>query len=93
VAVGNRGQSGIEVGEGLDSVDLVGFDPGSDAALGDAAFVVAQEEACAADRGCGAQTCVGCGGLVGGSTSAMSVIGMLFQAEVAMGLSAAQSLT
>ena len=44
VAVGDRGQGRLEIGEGLDAVDFAGFDQRSDAAPGDAAFVMANEE-------------------------------------------------
>ena len=44
MAVGNRGQGCLEIGEGLDAVDFAGFDQRSDAAPGDAAFVMAGEE-------------------------------------------------
>ena len=39
MAIGNRGQGCLQVGEGLDAVDLGGFDQG-----GDAAFIVTSEE-------------------------------------------------
>jgi len=44
MAVGDGCQSCPEIGEGLDAVDLAGFDQRGDAAPGDAAFVVTREE-------------------------------------------------
>ena len=44
MAVGDGCQGGLEIGEGLDAVDLAGFDQRGDAAPGDAAFVMAGEE-------------------------------------------------
>ena len=44
MAVGNRGQGSLEIGEGLDAVDLAGFDQRGDAAPADAAFIMAGEE-------------------------------------------------
>jgi len=44
VAVGDRREGGLEVGEGLNVVDLAGADQRGDAAPGDAAFVVTGEE-------------------------------------------------
>ena len=44
MAVGDRGQGGLEIGEGLDAVDFAGFDERGDAAPGDAAFVMPGEE-------------------------------------------------
>ena len=44
MAVGDGCQSGLEIGEGLYAVDLAGFDQRSDAAPGDAAFIVTGEE-------------------------------------------------
>ena len=44
MSVGNRGQGCLEVGEGLDAIDLAGLDERGDAAPGDAAFVVTCKE-------------------------------------------------
>ena len=44
MAVGDGCQGGLEIGEGLDAVDLAGFDQRGDAAPGDAAFIMAGEE-------------------------------------------------
>ena len=44
MAVGDGCLSCPEIGEGLDAVDLAGFDQRGDAAPGDAAFVVTWEE-------------------------------------------------
>ncbi len=53
VAVGDRGQGCLEICEGLDAVDLAGFDQRGDAAPGDAAFVMASEEGILAIEGDG----------------------------------------
>lgn len=39
MSVGNRGQGGLETGEGLYAIDLAGLDERCDAAPSDAAFV------------------------------------------------------
>jgi hypothetical protein len=44
VTVCDLGESSFQVGEGFDAVDLAGFDQRSDAAPGDAAFVMTGEE-------------------------------------------------
>ena len=44
MTVGDRGQGGLEIGEGLDSVDLAGLDQRGDATPGNAAFTVTGEE-------------------------------------------------
>jgi hypothetical protein len=44
VAVGERGQCGLEICEGLDAVDFTGLDQRSDAAPCCATFVVAGKE-------------------------------------------------
>ena len=44
MSVGNRGQGCLEIGEGLDAIDLAGLDERGDAAPGDAAFVVTGKE-------------------------------------------------
>lgn len=49
MAVGDGCQGGLEIGEGLDAVDLAGFDQ-----RGDAALVVAGEECVLAIEGDGA---------------------------------------
>ena len=54
MAVGDRGQGGLEIGKGLDAIDLAGFDQRSDAAPGDAAFIVTGEERIFAIEGDGA---------------------------------------
>ena len=54
MAVGDGCQGGLEIGEGLDAVDLAGFDQRSDAAPGDAAFIVTGEERIFAIEGDGA---------------------------------------
>lgn len=41
---GNRRQGRLEIGEGLDPIDLAGFDEDSVAAPSDAAFVMPREE-------------------------------------------------
>ncbi|PIL12867.1 hypothetical protein P775_28060 [Puniceibacterium antarcticum] len=54
MSIGDRGQGCLEIGEGLDTVDLAGFDERGDAAPGDAAFVVTCEEGVLAVEGDGA---------------------------------------
>ena len=54
MAVGDGCQGGLEIGEGLDAVDLAGFDQRGDATPGDAALVVAGEECVLAIEGDGA---------------------------------------
>jgi hypothetical protein len=44
VAVSDRGQGGLEIVEGLDTVDFAGLDQRGDAAPGDATFIVTGEE-------------------------------------------------
>lgn len=44
MAVGERGEGGLEVGEGLYAIDLAGLDERGDAAPGHAAFVVTGKE-------------------------------------------------
>jgi hypothetical protein len=44
MTVGDRGQGGLEISEGLDAVDLAGLDQRGDAAPGNAAFIVTGEE-------------------------------------------------
>lgn len=44
MAIGDGGQGGPEIGEGLGAVDFAGLDQRGDAASGDAAFVVTGEE-------------------------------------------------
>lgn len=44
MAVGDGCQGGLEIGEGLDAVDLSGFDHRSDAAPGETALVMTSEE-------------------------------------------------
>ena len=51
MAVGNRGQGCLEIGEWLDAVDFAGFDQRSDAAPGDATFIVTGEECVFAIKG------------------------------------------
>ena len=74
VAIRDGRERRLEVGEGLYAVDLAGFDQRSDAAPGDAAFVMASEEGVLAIEGDGSDqvfdpvavdldTCVGQDGL------------------------------
>lgn len=51
MAVGDGCQGCLEIGEGLDAVDLAGFDQRSDAAPGDAALVMPGEERVFAIKG------------------------------------------
>ena len=51
MAVGNRGQGCLQIGEGLDAVDLAGFDQRGDAAPGDTALIMAGEERVFAIKG------------------------------------------
>ena len=44
MTIGDRCEGCLEIGEGLDAVDLAGFDQRCDAAPGDAAFIVNGEE-------------------------------------------------
>ena len=51
MAAGDRLEGCLEIGEGLDAIDLRGFDQRGNAALGPAAFVVAREECVLANEG------------------------------------------
>ena len=53
MTVGDGSQGHLEIGERLDAVDLAGFDQRSDAAPGDAAFVMAREQGILAIEGDG----------------------------------------
>ena len=55
MTVGDGSQGGLEIGEGLDAVDLAGLDQRGYATLGDAAFVVAREQGILAIEGDGAE--------------------------------------
>ncbi len=54
MAVGDRGQGGLEIGEGLYAVYLAGFDERGDATPEDAALVMTGEEGILAIEGNGA---------------------------------------
>ena len=51
MAVGDGRQGGLEICKGLDAVDFAGFDQRSDAAPGDATFIMAGEERVFAIKG------------------------------------------
>ena len=54
MTIGDRCEGGLEIGEGLDAVDLTGFDQRCDAAPSDTAFVMTREERILAIKGDGA---------------------------------------
>ena len=54
MTIGDRCEGGLEISEGLDAVDLTGFDQRCDAAPSDTAFVMTREERILAIKGDGA---------------------------------------
>jgi len=54
MAVGDRGQGDLEIGEGVDVVNLAGLDQRGDAALSNATFIMTGEEGILAIEGDGA---------------------------------------